>query len=379
VRRISPTGAVFALLVLIGLAAPWLNLRPNRIVAGQGLALWDVLPVWSGLALAGLVLPLVIRRLTGFVRLLLAFAGIVGAILALGLAARAALPPDIPLARVSVAVGFWLVLAGFALALVDALARLRLSLPAQAGLMALGLGLCWAALSIDLLGAVSVMVEHAARAVQFQRALTQHLALSLGSVGLALLVGVPLGIALHLRAALRGPVLSGLNVVQTIPSLALFGLMIPVFGWIAASWPQAAAAGVSGIGPFPALVALTLYALLPVVANTQAGLSGVPDAVRDAARGMGMTRAQILTRIEAPLALPVLLTGLRIVLVQNIGLAVIAGLIGGGGLGTFVFQGLAQNAPDLILLGALPAIAMALLAGIGLDMASRALPERGAP
>jgi osmoprotectant transport system permease protein len=166
----------------------------------------------------------------------------------------------------------------------------------------------------------------------------------------------------------RGPVLGVLNVLQTIPSLALFGIMIPVFGWIAATLPGAAQLGISGIGTFPALVALFLYSLLPVVSNTLAGLSGVPAATREAALGLGMTRVQVLSQVLVPLALPVLLAAVRIVLVQNIGLAVIAGLIGGGGFGTFVFQCLNQTAMDLVLLGALPTIALALVAGIALDL-----------
>ena len=192
--------------------------------------------------------------------------------------------------------------------------------------------------------------------------------LAFGSLGLALLTGIPAGIAVFQMPRWRGPVLGVLNVLQTIPSLALFGIMIPVFGWIAATLPGAARLGISGIGTFPALVALFLYSLLPVVSNTLAGLSGVPAATREAALGLGMTRVQVLSQVLVPLALPVLLAAVRIVLVQNIGLAVIAGLIGGGGFGTFVFQGLNQTAMDLVLLGALPTIALALVAGIGLDL-----------
>jgi osmoprotectant transport system permease protein len=117
----------------------------------------------------------------------------------------------------------------------------------------------------------------------------------------------------------------------------------------------------------PAVVALFLYSLLPVVANTVAGLASVPAAVREAARGMGMTGGQRLMRVELPLALPVMLTAIRIVLVQNIGLATVAALIGGGGFGVFVFQGIGQMAMDLVLLGALPTVALAFAAAIVLD------------
>ena len=224
-------------------------------------------------------------------------------------------------------------------------------------------------LGSGVLDGVSVMREYAARHDIFAREALRHVVLAFGSLGLALAAGLPLGIALAARPGWRRPVLSALNVMQTVPSLALFGIMIPIFGWIAASFPALAAAGVSGIGPFPALVALFLYALLPVVANSLTGLTGADPAAVEAARGLGMTPAQVMTRVRLPLALPVLLAAVRIVLVQNIGLAVIAGLIGGGGFGTFVFQGLNQTAMDLVLLGALPTIALALVAGIAMDLA----------
>ena len=141
---------------------------------------------------------------------------------------------------------------------------------------------------------------------------------------------------------------------------------------IAATVPGAAAAGIAGIGLAPAAIALVAYALMPVVAATLGGLDAIPAAVLEAADGMGMTPRQRLRRVALPLALPGILSGVRIVLVQTIGLAVIAGLVGGGGLGVFVFQGISQTAPDLVLLGALPTVALAVAAGILLDAAVEA-------
>lgn len=180
------------------------------------------------------------------------------------------------------------------------------------------------------------------------------------------------------RIALRSAILPVLSFLQTIPSLAMFGLMIPLLGWVGATVPGARSIGIAGIGFAPAFVALVLYSLLPVVGNTVAGLAATPPQALNAARGIGMTAAQRLWRVELPIGLPVILTGLRIVLVQNIGLAVIAGLIGGGGFGTFVFQGLNQTATDLILLGALPTVALALTAAIVMDILvdlTRRLPK----
>src|SRR5690606_167842 len=149
----------------------------------------------------------------------------------------------------------------------------------------------------------------------------------------------------------------------------LFGLLIVPIGWIALHVPGAHEIGIRGIGAAPAFVALFLYSLLPVAANTVIGLLGVPEATREAARGMGMTPWQRLRDVEFPLALPVILTGVRIVLVQNIGLATIAALIGGGGFGVFVFQGIGQTAMDLVLLGALPTVALAFAAAVLMDAA----------
>lgn len=241
----------------------------------------------------------------------------------------------------------------------------------------MGVAAVAALLRSGVLTDVSVMREYAARAPQFRAEAARHLLLAFASLVAVLAVGLPLGIALHLRRGLRPAVLGVLDVVQTIPSLALFGVMIPALGWVAAHVPGAAAAGIAGIGVFPALAALFLYSLLPVVANTVVGLDAVPAPLREAAAGLGMTRGQILRQVMIPLTLPVLLAAVRIVLVQNIGLAVIAGLIGGGGFGAFVFQGLNQTAMDLILLGALPTIALALVAGVALDIAVAQL-RRGA-
>ena len=194
----------------------------------------------------------------------------------------------------------------------------------------------------------------------------EHLELVLVAILIASAIAIPTGVYLTRRAGMRGWVLGFANVLQTIPSLALFGFLIPV--------PL-----IGGIGRRTAIVALVLYALLPVVRNTSAGLAGVDTAAIEAGRGMGLTKRQIFWQLELPLALPVLLAGLRIVTVQAIGLAVVAALIGAGGLGTFVFEGLGQYAVDLVLLGALPAIFLALAADFMLQILSTMLRRRFAP
>ena len=376
---LSRPGLLFAVLGLIGLAVPLVQFKANRIVLGNGILLPGGLgPAgWLlGAALAVALLAGISARLPLRLRLLIGCAGVVAVLLALGATARALAPPENTMARVAPASGFWLLLLAFALMAADALSRMRLSL-AQRWLMLAGAAVVIGAiLWSGWLDGVSVMREYEARKDIFWREAGRHLVLAFGSLGAALLVGLPIGTGIYLSPRLRRPVLGVLNILQTIPSLALFGIMIPIFGWIALNVPGAAAMGIAGIGIFPALVALFLYSLLPVVSNTLVGLNGVSPAARDAAFGLGMTRGQVLRGVLFPLALPVILAAVRIVLVQNIGLAVIAGLIGGGGFGTFVFQGLNQTAMDLVLLGALPTIALALSAGIALDLLVEALDHR---
>jgi osmoprotectant transport system permease protein len=177
----------------------------------------------------------------------------------------------------------------------------------------------------------------------------EHLLLVVISTALAVCVGVPLGLALARRPRLARPVLGFAGVVQTIPSLALFGLLIPL--------PL-----LGGIGARTAIVALVVYALLPILRNTYAGIRSVDPAIVEAATGLGMTTGQRLWLVELPLALPVVLAGVRIATVVSIGLATIAAAIGAGGLGVLIYRGIATVDNRLILAGALPAAVLALAA-----------------
>lgn len=367
--RLDRPGLLFALIGVTGLVLPLVLFKPNRILLGEGMTLSSALPLGPYIG-AGLAAALIAGCLqwSALLRLVIATISIGIVALSLGAAATQLTPDGDSLARVAPATGFWLLILAFALMLADAVSRLRPPVLMRWLLLVGAVIATIALLSGGWLDDVSVMREYAARSDQFTREAASHLLLAFGSLGLALLVGLPLGVTIHRIRSTRGPVLSVLNILQTIPSLALFGIMIPIFGWIAANVPGAAQMGIAGIGVFPALVALFLYSLLPVVSNTLTGLSGVSPATQEAAVGLGLTPAQVLGWVLVPLALPVLLAAIRIVLVQNIGLAVIAGLIGGGGFGTFVFQGLNQTAMDLVLLGALPTIVVALVAGIALDL-----------
>jgi osmoprotectant transport system permease protein len=221
---------------------------------------------------------------------------------------------------------------------------------------------------------LSIMKEYANKADIFQQAVGRHIVIVIGALLPTLLFGVPLGVLAYRRTAFGKKVLAGLNVIQTIPSIALFGLLMAPLSALALALPALGAAGISGIGLAPAIIALTLYCLLPIVRNTREGLAQVPRHVVEAARGMGMTDRQILWQVQVPLALPVFLSGLRVTLVQAIGLAAIAALIGAGGLGSIMFQGLFANALDLVLLGAVPIVMMVIVVDalfkIGVDRMS---------
>ncbi len=188
----------------------------------------------------------------------------------------------------------------------------------------------------------------------------EHLWLVALSIGIAALIGIPAGVLLTRRPTLERWVLGVANTAQTIPSLALFGFLIPL-PWI------------GGVGPRSAIVALVLYALLPIIRNTYAGIKGVDRSVRQAAEAMGMTDRQLLRLVELPLAARTIMAGLRVATVSSIGIATIAALIGAGGLGEFIFRGIQSVNTGLLLIGAVPAALMALAADFGLGLVEKRL------
>jgi osmoprotectant transport system permease protein len=212
------------------------------------------------------------------------------------------------------------------------------------------------------LNSLSLAREFHAQRATFATELLRHIGLVAAAVSLASFCAIPLVLAAVYRPGTRSAIFTTLNLLQTIPSIALFGLLIAPLSFVAAHVPLARDIGIGGIGAAPALIALVLYGLLPLVRSADAGLRNVAPNVQEAARGMGMNAQEIFWKVDFPLALPALLSGLRVVTVQSIGLAVVAALIGAGGLGTFVFQGIGEYALDLVLVGALPTILLAVAA-----------------
>lgn len=377
---------VLFVLVAIGAVAVALSgfvgFAPNRLVSGNPIPLWKAagaLPAASIALLGTLILaaslakpskPVLYSAAVSAALLLLV------ALTAAGQAARTLSLSATPASRISLAPAFWILVACAALAVGDALQRLEARIATTAvAVIAITSGAALLA-ALGTFDALSIAREYESRHQEFSDALVRHMTLVGASVGGAVAIGFPLGVATAKRPRLEGPVFAILNTLQTIPSIALFGLLIVPLSALAAAMPWLGAFGIAGVGMAPAIIALVLYALLPAVRNTVAGLRSVDSSAINAGRGMGMSSSQILWQVELPLSSPVLLAGLRIVTVQAIGLAVVAALIGAGGLGTFVFEGLGQYAVDLVLLGALPAIFLALGADFILQIMTAVIRRR---
>lgn len=357
---------LLVILLAVSLAAlPFLNYAPNRLVSGEPLPLSGLLHGTGWL----LLLPVPALFLLAFLRvsalslaltiilseLLFAMLVALSGSLADGLALEGS-----ALARTSFGSGFWLSAALCLLAAADAISRLT---PRPLWRLLLN-GQIWLPVIFILLNGqldgLALLKEYVNRREVFDHALARHLLLLAATLLPTLLIGIPLGWFCYRKSAAQSPVFAALNVIQTIPSVALFALLIAPLAGLAKAFPFLSGLGISGIGMAPALIALVLYALLPLVRSVVAGLEQVPKEVIETAQGMGMTPRQIFWHAEVPLALPVLLSGLRVVSVQTVGMAVIAALIGAGGFGAIIFQGLLSSALDLVLLGVIPVIALAV-------------------
>ena len=432
---------------LVALWLPWLLFKPNRLVLGSARSLWQLEPLWSVMLLGCwfLLLALSFVRLPSrgvFHTIILALTTLSSGFL-IGTNTNALLKDTGEIARVSISGGVWLTLVAVYVATFAAGLEFRF---AWLGPL---VGFLLALLANQFVN-LGLVTEYRGVQDQFTGQLETHLALAISSVLTASVIGFPLGVLASRNSRVEGLILGGAGLLQTIPSLALFGILLPPLAWLGrearvgvvlglmllfglggaglialartvksrvlavpawmfmgfagavflavftvilfsaltgdtkslSAWvrPNAplGSAGIRGIGAAPALFALTLYAFLPVVVNTFVGLRNVPAGVIDAARGMGMNNAQVFWRAEVPIALPFLFEGLRGALGLTFGIATVAALIGGGGLGFFILRGVEGNVPDLVLLGALPVAVIALgldgiMRGIGLALTPKGL------
>ena len=363
-NTVVPLLSLTALIMMIWL--DFANYQANRIVPSLGLSLYDSVGVsWTLLYCIGLaVLLLLGLNTTHKARFgIVVLATVLLCVLPWTFQSIAIrhLPSDQPFARIGLGAGFWGLVFVLSLILIDCLTRIQ----AKPWLRSVVLVMILSSLSIAVwlgrLDELALLREYNSRSGQFATALRAHLLLAGGAAFISLIVGFLLALYILLRPRWQKPVLGILSFFQTIPSLALFGLLIAPLSYVSLQWPWLQQFGIRGIGWAPALLALIGYSLLPMVRNTWVALSEVPGSVLDAARGMGMSRTQSFLRVRFPLALPVIIEGIRITSIQAIGLTTMTALIGAGGFGTFIFQGLGQAATELILLGAIPTIALALL------------------
>ncbi|NDO79625.1 osmoprotectant uptake system permease [Citrobacter sp. NCU1] len=381
-RKVSTVSLnrVLLLLVLLTTVAavlPFVNYAPNRLMSGEGRQLWDLWPdiAWGlpGVFVLLLALCLFPGQYGSFATLGVVQLLLTGVLIAAGTAATHLAQTGSPLARTSLGSGFWLALGIALLACSDAIRRIsaqplwRWILHAQIAVVPLVL------LFSGGFNDLSLLKEYANRQDVFDDAFAQHLTLLVGTVVPALLIGVPLGIGCYFSVSHQGTVFAVLNVIQTIPSVALFGLLIAPLAGLVKQFPWLGIVGVAGTGLTPALIALVLYALLPLVRGVVAGLNQVPHEVLESAKAMGMSLRQRFIHVQLPLALPIFLRSLRVVMVQTVGMAVIAALIGAGGFGALVFQGLLSSAVDLVLLGVIPVVALAIVIDALFDLADALL------
>lgn len=377
---VIPALCVAMLLCLLTL--DYAAFQANRIVAGEGHRIWAALGTgWAGLiflVMAGIAVCSRIARVPSAILFALVVLLLVQMPFSLSWFGHQYVSETQPFARSAPAAGFWTSLF-FALLLAlevhRRMVRRRMATLVAACLILLAWGIC---LHWGWLDSLALVREYRTQAGPFRQALNTHIFLVLGAVGASVVFSAFLTTLILRAPRMQQAVFAILNFFQTIPSLALFGLLIAPLSALSTQFPWLQALGIRGIGWAPAMIALVAYSLLPMVRNSTVALQEVSASVLDSARGMGMSPQQIFLRVRLPLALPVIIEGVRITTVQAIGLTAVAALIGAGGFGTFIFQGLGQAAMDLVLLGALPTIALAILADVLLSTLAR-LTRRGQP
>ncbi|MFP4431360.1 MAG: ABC transporter permease [Spirochaetaceae bacterium] len=368
-----------ALIIAVTFLLPFVVLKENRVAVGEALYPWQIPgPLAAGIILASgllIVLSLTTRREVVLVRGMTASLALCGVFWLLSSAGQALVGEELPFGRVSPGGGFWLFVAGAIVVLHGTLKESTVPRSIRLSAAALPIAVLVLLLAGGFFEDLAMIKEYANRRDRFAGELVSHIVLACVAVGGAIVIGVPTGTLAWRYRRLTKSLFAVVNGVQVIPSLALFGLMIAPLAYLSRRFPVLRQMGIQGIGEAPAIIALTLYALLPIVRNTYTSLAVVPYAAVDAGRGLGMSRRQLFRLVELPIATPVVLSGIRTSFVQAIGNTAVAALIGAGGLGVFVFQGLGQAAPDLIVMGVVPIILLA----VGFDRVFALLIRRLTP
>ncbi len=366
--------AAAAAVGLIGLFLPFLGYRETRIASAVPRSLWDnTNPVFLTILLVLLLSPVIVMFFDkdrfaimdriGKVHLL----GILGNFLIVAVffitaqtAGRILAAGGAPHARISIGAGAWLLAFSGYLHIMNAAKKLEASRIDKYLINFLWIAAIIALFAAGIFNSLSIVQEYNVRKSRFFQELLNHITIASVSVGIALLLGIPAGMLAYRNKAAGPFVFTFVNTIQTVPSLALFGLLIAPLSYVSQNSEFLRTIGIRGIGRAPAVIALTLYALLPITRNTYTSLKNLAASTLEAGTAMGMSRFQRLRIIELPLAVPVIASGIRTAMVQVIGNTTVAALIGAGGLGFFVFQGFGQAAPDMILLGAIPVIVLAV-------------------
>lgn len=381
-HKVGLTAAAAGLLALWLL--PFAVFRPTRILDGVSWsALKAVGPVWMAalvllwLLLAGLSLGWPRGRPASLARGAVADLLIVATLLGNAIAASQVKATVGPFSRLSVGAGIWVGLVACFMVVLSCnrelaewpWARWTVVLASPVALVALTLGGWFAD--------TGLMREYANYRDRYWVETVNHMAMSATAVAIATVVGIVLGVVAFTFRRLERPVFTTVNVLQTVPSLAAIVLLMPLLAGLATALPWLRTIGVGGTGWAPVVIVLTAYALLAISVNTNAGLRSVPPAAADAGAGMGMTDGQVMGRVRLPLAAPVVMSGVRTSAVQTVGNATLAAFIGAGGLGVFIFQGMAQVSPDLILLGSLTLVVLAVLTDAVLRVVEALVTPRG--
>jgi osmoprotectant transport system permease protein len=373
-NRVALLGCVLAISSLVFL--PFLELKANRLVAGQGFRLLEIgAGGWwlLGVLVLGFSSAFLLRKFRAPALAILGNLVLIVSIVLVGSNATTLLGAS-DLARVSLAPAAWLVLVASAFLIFAALNDLE-QLWMKRLTSSIGILIFLVILLTHGLSSLSVIREYQTRTETFWLEVGHHLSLAVFALLTSSIVGIPLGLLAAQSKRFESLVLAFSSLLQTIPSLALLALLITPFSILVRAFPALETIGIRGIGFAPALTALTIYGLLPVVRGVLNGLKAVPESALEAGRGMGMTSSQLFIQVELPLALGLILNGIRTCAVQLVGLSTLSSLIGAGGLGVFIFGGLGSAANDLVLLGAIPVLVLAVLTDTGF----RTLEQAGIP